>query len=331
MNKKIGHDIIEDIVFLNETENSDNEIVYECAADKQEFYKTLIKETDNSLWNKVTKIIADEYLKYQQIYYWLYQNGYLQKYSYSSGHYSEGYVFKINLDTLLEKTKVEQELRSNFSKEYKEYIDNFCNPKEVFRCSTCGAISFTSQAEQILEEDEEYNCAACSTLDEYSRERVKDLYYQYGTLRALANRDNCLETFFGCTTSNEKLRRIVCDNFQYAIGKNGTINEIVKVANNILERNNLDNLVAFESVYNDLIIWNKGLLIREEEIYQKVIEFGEVEVEIHDFENIVWTSYNVIKFLREFELTKKEKDILSKYIDVNSLEKNQNCDWSDLS
>lgn len=260
--KKDNLFIIEDEIYFD-TEMINDSIVYVSTAKDSQYYQSLINNAD--------EYAAERLVMVNDIYVWLLDLNYLDdpKYNLSWEYISEQCAaFTFNMRKLLENyPDVENQLHIVFcDKAYGKILDMIFKNNKQYKCSVCGACTFSRE---LSTDNRDKLCLSCQLLSKKQLNAIEKVCNEFGVLQAVNQRlkESLIKSRFN--VAKDKSIPILLDEFK----KNNSVDfykDQVDVIKQLLNKNGMDNYEVFCCNLLGIVIWNREALQHKETFVQSV-------------------------------------------------------------
>ena len=289
--------IVEDVIYY--AENGDK---FVSTAKETFYYQFLMRRASATPMEKKKKKAAEDFEKYQLIFLYLMEKGYLTNTDYCIDFdpIQGGACFSIDLARLLEEVELENDLNKHFEGQHlDEYIKTFCHPVESLRCIYCGSFSFSRFIKDDYFGRDEPCCLACHPLSNELKGKIKEEYAKSGSMAAVVKRLELIEEYSKVQIPEGKsINSLIAD---YKATYKTDIEDVgVSEIRNILNELGLESYDVFSTGDYDILLLNMEALA-DINTFSECVGVEEEDAEILVFfekEGAVWINDNAVKFAK---------------------------------
>ena len=236
------------------------------------YYQFLMRRAGATPIGETNRRAAEDFERYQRIFLYLMQQGYLTDNSYCIDFdpIEGGACFSLNLGKLLEEIDLEKELNEHFEGQMMgEYIHTLCAPVESLHCIYCGSFSFSRFIRDEYRGRSEACCLACHPLKPSIKEEIKDEYNRAGSQAAVIQRLALIEKYSQVQIpAGKSINSLVAD-FRRTY-KTDVEDVLVTEIRNILDELQLNNFDVFTTGDYDVLLLNMEA-IQDLDVFSEIV------------------------------------------------------------
>ena len=300
--KKEDPIIFEDVVWYRKDENGN----YSSIADKTFYYQFLMEHADDSINGQANRKAATDFACYQRLYVMLLNHEILNWPSFCMDwtEIEGGATFTFNMTEAMKVFDMEQVMKKQFPQAVMDkYIQSLIHPADGFKCSICGAYSFSRHISFGSGKNKTTYCLACHPIKEELQNEIKRVYNSSGTMAAVKKRLEIIEEAFKAPIAPNKSIDVLLDEFR----KDNEIpnEDSVRIQKLLLEKK-FDKWECFGAGDVGLVLWDRERL-SDINIFSECVamsEDGEAILAIFDKAGVIYTDEKALEFAKLLEEAK---------------------------
>ena len=292
--------VIEDVVWYIEDDNGK----YHSIAKKTFYYQFLMEHANSEVNGQANKQTAIDFECYQRLYVYLLNQHILDdpRSNLDFTPIEGGATFTLNFTSVMEDyDNIEELLRAEFPQAVmQKYINTLLHPADGFRCSICGAYSFSRHLSFGDGKNKITYCFGCHPLHDDIQNRIKKEYDRAGTLVAVNKRLEIIEEALVPYIAPNKSIDVLLDEFRKA---NETDNERAREVRGMLNEKQLEEWECFGFDDVDVVLWNRKRLADINIFADCVVltEDGEDIIAVMDKAGVVYTDEKAVNFANKLK------------------------------